>query len=302
MPANVLAFPANVAKIRISVIMVSYRTGPALFEAITAAMEDQDVFELILVDNGNDIETRRKLSEWSARYARLRIIQGQGNIGFSKANNLGAGFALGEYLLFLNPDAIVREGTARQLAACGKGLQKPWITGAMLRLSNGHEQRGARRELLTPWSAVTSFTPLHKLPFFRSIHREKDPLPSGPAAMPVVSGACMMMDRISFDQVGGFDEDYFLHVEDIDLCRRAAEAGGEVYFVPTAEVVHYGSTSRVRRQTVEWEKTKGFIIYFRKHAKNGFEKLCVCLVSPFIIAAIMGRAWWLVIRSAILGR
>ena len=112
----------------------------------------------------------------------------------------------------------------------------------------------------------------------------------------------MMMDRLSFDQLGGFDEDYFLHVEDIDVCRRAGEMGGEVYFVPGAEVVHYGSTSRVRRQTVEWEKTKGFMIYFRKHARNNFERLCIGLVSPLIIFAIMGRAWWIAIRAGIFGR
>jgi len=302
MVAEVLSFPADNPKLSISVIMVSYMTGPALFEAITAVMEELDVIELILVDNGNDVQTRRKLSEWQVKYNRLRLIQGQGNVGFSKANNLGAGFAKGDYFLFLNPDAILMSGTARKLALCGRDLSPPWVAGAMLRLVNGTEQRGARREILTPWSAVTSFTPLHKLGIFRSIHRENDPVPDDVAAIPVVSGACMMMDRGTFDAINGFDESYFLHVEDIDLCRRIGEAGGHVLFVPNAEVTHYGSTSRVRQQTVEWEKTKGFITYFRKNAKTRLGRLGVWLVSPLIIFAIMGRAWWIALRAFITGR
>lgn len=302
MVAEVLSFPANNAKLRISVIMVSFMTGPALFEAITAVMDESDIIELILVDNGNDFQTRRKLSEWQSRYDRLRLIQGHGNIGFSKANNLGAGFARGDYFLFLNPDAILLSGAAQKLANCGKGLKTPWIAGAMLRLVNGKEQRGARRNMLTSWSAITSFTPLHKLPMFQSIHRESDLVPEKPAKIPVVSGACMMMDRQTFDDMAGFDEDYFLHVEDIDLCRRVGEANGTVIFVPDAEVTHYGSTSRVRRQKVEWEKTKGFITYFRKHAKTPLGRLSVWLTSPLIILAIMGRAWWIALRAAILGR
>jgi GT2 family glycosyltransferase len=302
MLAEIISFPKDSLKPRISVIMVSYMTGPALFEAIMAVMDDHDIIELILVDNGNDVQTRLKLGELQQRYDRLRLIQGHGNIGFSKANNLGASFANGEYLLFLNPDAILIAGTPQKLVACGRNLTAPWVVGAMLRLTNGKEQRGARRKMLTPWSAIVSFSPLHKLPMFKSIHRESDVVPDQPVNIPVVSGACMMMNRVSFNAIGGFDEDYFLHVEDIDLCRRVGDAGGQVFFVPDADVTHYGSTSRVRHRTVEWEKTKGFITYFRKHAKTKLGRIGAGFASPFIVFAIMGRAWWIALRAFIFGR
>jgi GT2 family glycosyltransferase len=147
-----------------------------------------------------------------------------------------------------------------------------------------------------------SFTPLHKLPFFNSLHKEDEALPQQAQAYPTVSGACMMMSRASFDTLGGFDEDYFLHVEDIDLCRRAREQGGDVYFVPEATVMHYGSTSQVRRQKVEWEKLKGFTLYFLKHSKTIFGKALTYLAWPFMAFAIMGRAWYLAIRAAVIGR
>ena len=80
MVVSVLAFPPEVAKIRVSVVMVSYMTGPALFEAIQSVLRDVNVCELILVDNGNDVETRRKLGKFAKQNQMIRVIQGQGNI------------------------------------------------------------------------------------------------------------------------------------------------------------------------------------------------------------------------------
>jgi len=300
--AQILPLPVAKREKPISVIMVSYMTGPALLEAINAVMVDEDIFELILVDNGNTLEARKRLSDVVARHDRIRLLQGHGNIGFARACNYGAKLARGEYFLFLNPDALIAEGAARNLANCGKNLTAPWITGGMLRDVNGREQRGARRGALTPLSALVSFTPLHKLPFFNSIHKENETLPKKEKAYPTVSGACLMMSRSSFETLGGFDEDFFLHVEDIDVCRRAREQGGDVYFVPSATAMHYGSTSQVRRQKVEWEKLKGFTLYFLKHSKTVFGKALTYLAWPFMALAIMGRAWYLAIRAAVIGR
>lgn len=300
--AQILPLPVAKREKPISVIMVSYMTGPALLEAITAVMADDDIFELILVDNGNTLEARKRLSAVVTQHDRIRLLQGHGNIGFARACNYGASLARGEYFLFLNPDALITPGAARNMANCGKTLTAPWITGGMLRDVNGQEQRGSRRGALTPLSALVSFTPLHKLPFLKSIHKEHEALPEQAEAYPTVSGACLMMGRTSFEALGGFDEDYFLHVEDIDVCRRAREHGGEVYFVPNASVMHYGSTSQVRRQTVEWEKLKGFTLYFLKHSQSIFGKILTYFAWPFMAIAIMGRAWYLAIRAAVIGR
>ena len=300
--AQILPLPVEKREKPISVIMVSYLTGPALLEAINAVMADDDIFELILVDNGNTLEARKRLSDVVAQHNRIRLLQGHGNIGFARACNYGANLARGEYFLFLNPDALISPGAARKMANCGKKLTAPWITGGMLRNVNGQEQRGGRRGELTPLSALVSFTPLHWLPFFKSIHKETEDLPQDAQACPTVSGACLMMSRASFGRLDGFDEDYFLHVEDIDVCRRAREQGGEVYFVPQATVMHYGSTSQVRRQKVEWEKLKGFTLYFHKHSKTIFGKVMTYLAWPFMAFAIMGRAWYLAIRAAVIGR
>lgn len=301
---NVVEMPPDVARKRpISVVMVSYMTGPALMEAITAVLEDRDVHELIVVDNGNSESARARLSEMTAKQTRVRFLQGHGNIGFARACNYGAKLASGHYLLFLNPDAVIAKGAARQLANAGDCLMEPWITGGLLRDEKGQEQRGSRRRALTPLSALVGFLPiLEIIPGLRSIHRETDPLPKHPVQIDTISGACLMTDRPSFEKMGGFDERYFLHVEDIEICRRARQMGGQVGFVPGATVMHYGSTSNVPRIWIEKEKLKGFLRYFWNYTPGLAPKILTVLAAPFMAIAIVGRAYVLSVWAALMGK
>ena len=295
--------PEAARKRPVSVIMVSYMTGPALMEAISAVLADPDIHELIVVDNGNSESARARLSELTAKRNSVRFLQGHGNIGFARACNYGANLATGHYLLFLNPDAVIAKGAARQLANAGDGLVEPWITGGLLRDENGKEQRGARRRALTPLSALVGFLPILEIvPGLRSIHRETDPLPSHPVQIDTISGACLMTDRPSFDKMGGFDERYFLHVEDIEICRRARQMGGQVGFVPGAKVMHYGSTSDVPRVWIEKEKLKGFVRYFWNYTPGFLPKVLTILAVPFMAIAIVGRAYLLSFKSEIMGQ
>lgn len=301
---NVVAMPPDAARKRpISVVMVSYMTGPALMEAITAVLEDREVHELIVVDNGNTESARARLSELTAKRTRVRFLQGHGNIGFARACNYGANLATGHYLLFLNPDAVIAKGAARQLANAGDCLMEPWITGGLLRDEKGQEQRGARRRALTPLSALVGFLPiLEIIPGLASVHRETDPLPVNPVQIDTISGACLMTDRPSFEKMGGFDERYFLHVEDIEICRRARQMGGQVGFVPGATVMHYGSTSNAPRVWIEKEKLKGFLRYFWNYTPGWMPKVLTVLAAPFMAIAIVGRAYALSLSSALLGK
>ena len=297
MKASIVPLRFADRKPKISVIMVSYRTGPALLEAVGAVLNDPDVFELILVDNGNTPAARQSLCQLISSHEKVRLMQGHGNVGFARGCNYGARLARGDYFLFLNPDAIITPNAAMKLAKCGRELKQPWVVGGLLRDENGLEQRGGRRRALTPMSAFATFTGLHKFPFFKPIHMEHEPIPAKPVTVPVVSGAFLMMNRESFEMLGGFDERYFLHVEDIDLCRRAGKRRGEVVFVPNAAVMHYGSTSRVTRQRIEWEKLKGFVKYFWRYSDKWCAKVLAVVAAPFMALAIMGRAWWLSVRN-----
>jgi GT2 family glycosyltransferase len=286
----------------ISVVMVSYQTGPALMQSIRAVQDDPDIHELIIVDNGNSAADRESFYTAAVETDSVRIIQGHGNIGYARGCNYGAALATGDYLFFLNPDAVIERGAARKLANAGDAVQRPWIAGGMLLNSIGEEQRGARRGPLNYVSAITSFTPLHRLPGIRSIHRDDEPLPKKPVPMPTVSGASLMTDRASFDQIKGFDSGYFLHVEDIAICRAVRQAGGMVIFVPDARAMHHGSTSDVARVWVEWHKLKGLLRYFWTSRPGVGAKIATILCAPIMAALLCARLVMLSLRKALSDR
>lgn len=270
-------------------------------EAIRGIQRDPDIAELIIVDNGNQPLDGPRMLEVASRRGDVRILQGHGNIGFAAGCNYGAAMASGDAFLFINPDAVIIEGAARQLEQAGTTLKTPWIAGGMLINATGQEQRGGRRGVLSKRSAIATFTPLHRLPGITSMHREKEPLSEGPMPMPTVSGALMLMDRKSYDLLGGFDEGYFLHVEDIEICRRVRSLGGEIVFVPDARAFHYGSTSNVTRWRVELHKLKGLLRYFWTSGPGLDAKLGTIILAPVMAAALGARTLWISIRKAFVG-
>jgi N-acetylglucosaminyl-diphospho-decaprenol L-rhamnosyltransferase len=288
---------------RVSAIIVTYNTGLSLWECLEAVAEDDSIGEVLIVNNGNPKDQETKLQEFVAERAKkFQLINGNGNVGFSKACNIGAKGAHGRYVLFLNPDAVLERGAVNAMIAAGESRPGMWLAGGLLLDVFGKEQRGARRGKLTLWNAAASFTGLSNIlskiggAAFREVHWEEQPLPIEPAVVPTVSGALMLMPTAQFRQIGGFDESYFLHVEDIDLCRRIGDAGGDVVFAPTAHAKHYGSTSSANRLWIEWQKGRGLDIYFRKFARTPLEEVCAFFLSPVMRLALVARALYLSVR------
>jgi hypothetical protein len=143
-------------------------------------------------------------------------------------------------------------------------------------------------------SAAATFLGLSWLrainPAFMSINRHTEPEPAGPVPMDAVSGALMYMSASSFRRLGGFDEGYFLHVEDLDLCRRAEADGGSVIYTPHASALHFGATSDAPSLFVEKHKGAGFNRYFRKYAETPGEKLVAGVLGPTIAILLAMRA------------
>ncbi len=283
------------APARVSAIVVTYHTGDSLELCLRSLFSEPWVDEVILVDNGNPAPVSSSLRALQADRRDVTLIQGQGNVGFARACNLGAELATGRHLLFVNPDAVLQRGAAERMVEAGRRARSPWIVGGRLVDKRGREQRGARRELLTPWTALVGMLGLGSLeivsPVFRDVHRERDPKPDTVVPMPVVSGALMLMPRADFVSIGGFDEGYFLHVEDIDICRRVGEAGGAVLFEPGAEALHFGATSRASWSKVEGHKARGLVRYFEKFAASPAERAAIKLLSPVIGAMLMARGF-----------
>ncbi|MDX2239019.1 MAG: glycosyltransferase family 2 protein [Hyphomonadaceae bacterium] len=277
----------------IAAIVVTYRTGPVLFDCLDALAGDAAITHVVVVDNGNPPDVESALRDRAAAWPKAKLLTGHGNVGFARGCNLGAAAAPGAaHLLFVNPDLVLDVGAAAALAGTAARGPQPCVAGGRLLDDAGREQRGARRDVVTPWSAFVAFSGLTRLerfgPVFRSPYRERDPPPPGPIRVGAVSGALMCLTRAGFEALGGFDEGYFLHLEDMDLCRRAAEAGGAVWFDPRACGRHRGATSDAPAAVVERHKAAGYARYFRKFARGPWDKLqaeAMALALPWILTA-----------------
>jgi GT2 family glycosyltransferase len=282
------------AGLQVSAIVVSYRTGPTLFDCLFALVGDPDISEVIVVDNGNPAEVVERICSMRVDAPWLQIVTEGRNLGFAAGVNLGAKAAAGDRFLIINPDAVLQPGAVAALeSARARGIE-PMVVGGAIFGPDGQEQRGARRRRLTLASGAATFLGLSWLhglhPGFRNINQNREPPPSAPIQVQAVSGALIYMSRAGFERLGGFDEGYFLHVEDIDLCRRAETEGGSIVYTPYASAVHVGGTSDAPSSLVEAHKARGLARYFRKFARGSGERFAAAVLSPLIGLALSVRA------------
>jgi hypothetical protein len=245
----------------VAVVLVSYHTGPALFECLDALRREPAIAEIALIDNGNDAETRARLVDWPD--ARLQLISGQGNVGFARGCHLGVNATAAPLLLLLNPDCLLAPGAIAALQTALAAESRPWIATVRLLEADGREQRGCRRAAGSPLNFLIEGFGLGTLfPRYRLNHHQP-PLPSGLTATPALSGAFMLMPRATWEATGGLDVGYFLHVEDLDLCARLRRIGGGCWFLPAPACTHIKSTSNAPAWVVEKHKLAGLWRYFR---------------------------------------
>ncbi len=210
---------------------------------------------------------------------RVRVLENGANLGFARANNRALAEARGEWLLFLNPDCVIRPDTiARMQEAVGR-YPHAGLAGCLILNPDGTEQAGCRRETPTPGKAFMRAFGLGRLlrrfglagSATRDFVRTGDPLPPQPVEVDAISGAFMFVRRDALEKVGPLDEGYFLHCEDLDWCERFRRGGWKVLFVPDATVVHdKGASSRGRPVRVLWHLHRGMVRFYRKFFRDEY--------------------------------
>jgi hypothetical protein len=232
----------------LSVVIVSYRCGALLDECLASlAANRADVcMEVEVVDNasGDDTVDVSRRHEWVITTAL------DDNVGFARANNMAMDRTRGRAVLVLNPDTVVPPGALR---ACLDELWRDSSVGLLTpRLvdRDGRLDRRCHRGFPTLWSSFCYFTTLDRvLTGPRSRRYTMGHLPDTEAAdVEAVSGAFMLMPREAMVAVGGFDEQFFMYAEDIDLSLRFIEHGYRVRYWPGVDVVHVGAGSNVAGQ------------------------------------------------------
>lgn len=266
----------------VSIVIVNYNAGVLLESCIDLSL--QQAGEVILVDNASSDCSVEDVNRQFERYSRLTIVRNKTNLGFAAACNIGERLATGKFVLFLNPDCILEYGAVSRLRLALESDSKAGMAGGVLLDSRGKEQGGGRRAVPTPWRSLVRVFHLHHFAdrwpkLFASLDLHNQPLPDSPIEVEAISGACTMVKRHALREVGPWDEKYFLHCEDLDLCMRYRQNGHTILFVPGARIIHHrGACSRSRPFFVEWHKHLGMLRFYRKFFRHQYPGALMWLV------------------------
>ena len=265
----------------ISTIIVNYNAGELLQRCVASLLQCPLDIEIIVVDNASNDDSLAGLPNLPA----LRIVKNSSNVGFATACNIGARQASAPVLLFLNPDCSFKPGALAELLNAMTADIQVGMAGGLLANVDGTEQAGGRRAVPTPWRSfvrafgLACFSERWPRLFF-DFHLHKQPLPDHPIEVEAISGACMMVTRKAMDDVGDWDEGYFLHCEDLDWCMRFRQKNWKILFVPSVEITHaLGVCSSGRPIFVEWHKHKGMIRFYHKFFRNQYPGALMGLVA-----------------------
>jgi GT2 family glycosyltransferase len=273
----------NPDQLNISVVIVNYNAGPFLAECVHSALPQ--VNEVLVVDNASSDSSLKLCAERFPGESKLKIIRNTANLGFAAACNIGCVETTQPHVLFLNPDCVLGEDSLRRmLEVLGKHPEAGMVGGLLLN-QDGSEQAGGRRAVPTPWRSFVRAFGLHRFSaysprLFFDFHLHKRPLPDVPLEVEAISGALMLVRREAMKNVGSWDEDYFLHCEDLDWCMRFRQKGWKILFVPDSPVVHHkGACSQTRPIFVEWHKHKGMMRFYHKFFRRQYPGIVMWLVA-----------------------
>ena len=244
----------------VSVIVVAADSGPSLRDCVRRVLACDVPLEMILVDNASTDGIPQAIGRAYEGDARLHVLYNRANLGFGPAVNRGAAKSHGKSLLVLNPDCLIDNDTLQRLLDILAAHPRAGVLGAVVCDEKGvADPASYRRDPLMRRALNTLF----KRPG-EGINIE-GPIPHELLQAEAVSGALMLMPRRVFNYLAGFDEDYFLHCEDLDMCRRVRDAGYHVMLAGDVRVLHgKGSSSRHRPVFVSRHKHRGMWRWFRK--------------------------------------
>jgi len=252
---NCLSEPADIADI--AVVVVSHQSESTLDTCLMRLRAAIGVTQIRVIDNASTDQTLAIVQRHAVADTRVRFIGNPDNPGFAVGCNQGARESTAPWLAFVNPDLMVEADTLSQLHSLAMPLGN-CLLGVDLVDEAGVRDAAARRR--DPDFAAMLASPSAGAQLGVGVE-EAQTL----QAVDAISGALMLLPRVLFEALGGFDEGYRLHAEDLDLCRRAREAGAVVAVANSLRVLHVrGVSSRARPLFVEWHKHHGLVRYFGK--------------------------------------
>lgn len=292
-----------------SVIIVAYNSRdyiPACVASVSDALENIDS-EIFVVDNGSFVPI---LEEQKKAFPNVHWIVSQENLGFGKGCNLAAKQATKEILFFINPDTVVSKGTFQRTLAYMASKADAGAVGCKILNGDGTLQWACRRSFPSPFAAICKTIGLSALfpksKIFASYNMTYLD-PNVETEVDAVSGSFLGVKREIFNQLNGFDEDYFMYGEDLDICLRIKKSGYRNYYYPGTSILHFkGQSSKTRRFRTFVDFYMAMLIFAKKHHNYHMPTFIIALGIFF--AALIGvfsrlvPQWWkMLVDVAIVG-
>jgi GT2 family glycosyltransferase len=255
-------------KIDVSVVIVNYNVKAFLEQCLLSverARADLNM-EIFVVDNASVDGSQAMVKK---RFPDVTLIENKQNVGFSTANNMAIRKARGEYILILNPDTLIQEDTLSILKKKLDDNPRLGAVGCKLLNPDGSYQINSRRSFPTPWVAFSRIVGLSKIfPKSRLFGQYNLTYldPDTESEVDVLSGSLMMLRKEALEQVGYFDEEYFMYGEDIDLSYRIKKGGWKVLYTPATQAIHYkGESTKKSEFSAITRFYSTMLIFIRKH-------------------------------------
>ncbi|MBI2430664.1 MAG: glycosyltransferase family 2 protein [Candidatus Levybacteria bacterium] len=246
----------------LSVIILNYNTKDLTKQCLTSLENHyreelrKGVFEIIVVDNASTDTSASVISNLKSQISNLTLIKNKENVGFSKGNNIGAKNAKGRYLLFLNSDTEVGDNGLLSAVSYVEEHKDIGVLGAKLRNADGFDQASTGKF----YTIGNVFLMLFLGERFGLLRTS----PKTISEVDWVSGAALLIRKKLFDQLGGFDDHFFMYMEDMELCYRVKKISYQVVFYPYTVIYHKELGSSNRGFAIA-HIYKGLLYFYKKH-------------------------------------
>jgi N-acetylglucosaminyl-diphospho-decaprenol L-rhamnosyltransferase len=270
----------------LAVVIVNFNTGVFLEKCLRSIERHKGDIEVdvLVIDNASHDGSHERAV---AAHPWVRMIENPTNVYLSPAWNQGLRETTAPFVLLLNPDAELWEGTLADYVRIADDHPQAAIVGPVVRNADGSMYPSGRtfpsvtdavgHAFLGPFSRNNRFTRRYELDGWDR---------TTPKVVEWVSGACMLVRRTALEQVGEFDERFPLYAEELDMATRLGEAGWEVLFTPEVEVLHEGAVSTGRSRSSLLMHSRSVYRYYAKHRARGWKRVTL----PFAWAALRARA------------
>ncbi|MEN3322561.1 glycosyltransferase family 2 protein [Mariniflexile soesokkakense] len=246
---------------KLSVVILNYNVRYFLelcIKSVQAAITNIDA-EIIVVDNNSEDDSCQMVKEL---FPEVILIENKENFGFSKGNNIGVNQASGEYLCILNPDTVVAEDTFALLLIFAETKEKLGVVGCKLINGAGVFLPESKRNI--PYVSAAFKKIYGNSKAYYAIHLTENEI----GKVDILVGAFMLMKRDLYHEVKGFDEDYFMYGEDIDLSYKVLKSGYENYYCGETSVIHFKGESTLKDKHYARRFYGAMQIFYKKHFKK----------------------------------